>query len=585
MFAPVPTPAEMADWDRAAAALGLPEEVLMENAARAAFAALRRHYGPLRGARVLLVMGGGNNGGDAACLARHLLDAGALPRVLHTRPLSAARGAARRYALLARRLGVPFAPARPERPAAWAWSPALSVSRAVSDIVPDIVVDGLLGTGFSGPLRPAEAAVAARINALAGAGSFILALDVPSGFDAGSGRAAPDAVRATLTVTFQAPKPGLLVPEAAAHTGRLEVCPIGIPAAARAAASYRLWRGPASAQSADATDVFTVSRGPDLPRPRRARRPDRAEAVASSGPAHEGEAGRVLVIGGSEGMSGAPRLAALGALRGGAGLVEAAVPVASMPEVRAELPEALTVALPRVGENHAAEWAARHVDLLAPALASARAAVVGPGMGRDNGAGDVLTALLGLPARPPLVLDADALYALAGRPDLLAGLGGRDVLTPHPGEAARLLGLSAADVQADRFGALAALAALAPAVWVLKGAGTLIACPGEASIIVPYNVPQLAVGGSGDVLAGLIGALLAAGQTAPDAACVGVHLHALAGLALAGPYPRRGNGPRDIAAALPGAWPLLETLSRGAERGPRPSCHSHTPRRGGGEPC
>lgn len=595
MFVPVPTPAEMADWDKAAMALGLSGDVLMENAARAAFAALRRFYGPLGGARVLLIMGGGNNGGDAACLARHLLDAGALPRVLHMRPLSAARGPARRHALLARRLGVPFAPLRSRQAAAWGWGPSCPSP------VPDIVVDGLLGTGFRGLLRPAEAAVTAGINALAGAGACVLALDLPSGLDAGNGRAAPEAVRASLTVTFQAPKPGLLIPEAAACTGRLEVWPIGIPAAARRAASCRLWRGPARTRGADSTDPFVVSHGGEgltgpRPRPdlRRAGRtltamPDGPGAPTDLiGPAHKGEAGRVLIIGGGEGMSGAPRLAALGALRGGAGLVEVAVPASSMPDVRAGLPEALTVALPRAGENVHAEWSARHIEALAPALASARAVVIGPGMGRGNGADELLAALLALPERPPLVLDADALYALAERPELLTGLagpGGRDVLTPHPGEAARLLGLSTAEVQADRFGALARLTALAPALWVLKGPGTLIACPGEASIVVPYHVPQLAVGGSGDVLAGLIGSLLAAGHSAPDAACIGVHLHALAGLSLAGRYPWRGNGPLDIADALPGAWARLERLGDAAPDGSGGGRHGRGPRQGGGGPC
>ena len=594
----------MADWDKAALSLGLSGDALMENAARAAFAALRHFYGPLRGARVLLIMGGGNNGGDAACLARHLLDAGALPRVLHMKPLSAARGAARRYALLARRLGVPFAPAHSRRASRGRASLSWSAFSDVPSAVPDIVVDGLLGTGFCGPLRQAEAAVIAGINALADAGACVLALDLPSGLDAGSGRAAPDAVRASLTVTFQAPKPGLLIPEAAAYTGRLEVWPIGIPAAARSAASFRLWRGPASGRGADITDPFVVSHGLtglaawDAPRPGRpgGRRPDAGSAAPAgwgepagaaglAGPAHKGEAGRVLIIGGGAGMSGAPRLAALGALRGGAGLVEVAVPAASMPEVRASLPEALTVALPRPEENRHAQWSARHLDALAPALAAARAVVIGPGMGRMNGADQLLAALLELSARPPLVLDADALHALAERPEFLTRLDKRDILTPHPGEAARLLGLSTARLREDRFGALSRLAALAPAVWVLKGPGTLIACPGEASILVPWNVPQLAVGGSGDVLAGLVGSLLAAGYSAPDAACAGVHLHALAGLSLAGRYPRRGNGPRDIADALPGAWARLENLGDQALGRPGFFCRTRGPRFGGGQPC
>lgn len=560
MFAPVPTPAEMAQWDREAAALGVPEDVLMENAAREALAVLRRRYGPLRGARVLVFMGGGNNGGDAACLARRLLDAGALPHVLHTRPLRSYKGAARRHAELARRLGVPFfSSAAPER-LRRAWK---DPQRA--DMAPDIIVDGLLGTGFAGPLREKEAALVARINVLAPR-SLILALDVPSGLNAATGKAEPDAVRAAVTVTFQAAKPGLVTPGAAPFTGVLEVRPIGMPARVQedVPASFRLWR-PVSVCGAavvrpDPTDPYVLE--PGFMRAVGAGRP-----AIQSGPAHKGEAGRVVVVGGSEDLSGAPRLAARGALRGGAGLLVAAAPAAAVAAVRGDMPEVTTVSLPRPpeGEGPDAVWSARHVDRLAPALALARAAVVGPGMGRGNGAEYFLEALLELPERPPLVLDADALFALRRKPELLQRLEPRDVLTPHPGEAATLLGMDAEAVQADRFASLDKLAALAPAVWVLKGEGTLAACPGEPTFICPCRAPNLAVGGSGDVLAGLIGALIAQGRSSSLAACLAVQAHALAGLLLARRYPLRGNGPRDIADALPEALVLALAADADAE--------------------
>ena len=194
--------------------------------------------------------------------------------------------------------------------------------------------------------------------------------------------------------------------------------------------------------------------------------------------------------------------------------------------------------------------------------------VFGPGLGRSPGAADVTEALLHIPDRPPMVIDADALFVLAHRPELLALLRPCDVLTPHPGEAATLLGTGARDVQADRFGALAALASLAPAVWVLKGEGTLIASPGEPSVISPWQVPQLAVAGSGDVLAGLTGALLAGKYPAPLAATLGVWLHAFAGMSLSREFPMRGNGPHDIANILPR---VLGTAGEPSREEPCPS--------------
>lgn len=566
MFVPVPSPAEMARWDAAALSWGIPEDVLMENAAREAFVVLRRHFGPLNGASVLIVMGGGNNGGDAACLARHLLDAGALPRVIHTRPFRAIRGSARRYAALARRLGVPFLPApAPER--LLRGGNSLTEDRAV----PDIVVDGLLGTGFSGDLRPREAALVAGINALASR-SFLLALDVPSGLDASTGKARPDAVRANVTVTFEAAKPGLIVPEAAPYAGLLEIRPIGLPARAKEEhpASYRLWRCAAEfppdqdaprasfRRPPDRTDPFCLTTGPQLPDPASVApffRPNRS----LPGPGHKGEAGRVLVAGGSDGLSGALRLAALGALRGGAGLVVAAAPEDVMPFVRNDLPEVTTLLLPRIAGvlPGSPAWTRDHAALTAPVAQQSRAVVVGPGMGRGNGAEDFVEELLRLPARPPLVLDADALVALSARPGLLALLRPDDVLTPHPGEAAVFLDTDAAGVQADRFAALEKLRNVARAVWVLKGAGTLVGAPDQPSSICPWHVPTLAVGGSGDVLAGLIGALIAQGHDPALAACLGVHLHALAGWHLTRRFPLRGCSPRDIANALPMVRPLL----------------------------
>ena len=541
MFVPVPTAEEMARWDAGAIALGMPEEVLMESAARCAMDSLRQQWAArgrsLAGASVLLLAGSGNNGGDAFCMARHLLDAGAKPVLICTREPEAYRGAAAHWLKVAIKLGVPVFSAH-----AWEHGAEGIPTR------PDIAVDGLLGTGFRGSLREREARLVAKFNALGA--DFVLAVDIPSGLDARTGRPCPDAVRAHVTVSFQAAKPGLLLPEAQAFTGLLDVRPIGMPRQVQEEIrpSFRTWLVPAQIRGDRASNIFPCA----LPAST-----DAFPAGPWNAPAHKGEAGRVLVLGGCADYVGAPCLAGLAALRTGAGLVTVAGPKAVLNAVRYSMP-ALTTQ--NIGTDI---WNKDAASALAPAIAASKALVFGPGLGRSEGAADFAEALFSLPQRPPMVLDADALFALAHRPHLLKLLRPCDILTPHPGEAATLLGISTAEVQADRFAALEALANLAPAVWVLKGAGTLFSVPGEPSVISPWDVPQLAVAGSGDVLAGAIGAFLARGHASGLAAVLGVWLHILAGQKLSQTFPMRGNGPHDIADALPSVLPALGEPCKG----------------------
>ena len=534
MFVPAPSPEEMSRWDAEAIRLGMAEEVLMESAARCAMDSLRQHWAAkgrtLAEASVLLLAGSGNNGGDAFCMARHLLDAGARPVLVCTRRPEEYRGAASHWLKVAISLGVPVFSAE-----AWEQGDDAIPAR------PDIAVDGLLGTGFRGALREREARLVEKFNRLGAA--LVLAVDIPSGLDSRTGRPCPDAVRAHVTVSFQAAKPGLLVPEARPFTGRVDVRPIGMPRRVQEEQrpSFRTWLLPAQMSGDRASNSFPC----EIPAA------STPSAARWTSPAHKGEAGRVLVLGGCSDYVGAPCLAGLAALRTGAGLVTVAGPEAVLNAVRFSMPALTTQSLSLPAGPDAPEWSADALPPLAPAIASSKALVFGPGLGRTEGAADFAKALLALPQRPPMVLDADALFALARRPHLLKLLRPCDVLTPHPGEAATLLGITAAEVQADRFAALEKLAGLAPAVWVLKGAGTLIAVPHEPSVISPWDVPQLAVAGSGDVLAGAIGAFLARGHASGLAAALGVWLHVLAGRRLSQTFPMRGNGPHDIADALP----------------------------------
>ncbi|MDR2745791.1 MAG: NAD(P)H-hydrate dehydratase [Desulfovibrio sp.] len=506
---PLPLPREMRLWDAGAVALGLPEMLLMENAGRAAFDVLRQHVPDIARERVWLFMGGGNNGGDAACLARHLLDAGARVFVSHTKPLGDYRGAAARHMRLARAAGVPFARLR----------------RRMPDNAPAILVDGLTGAGLAGDLRPPLPELVEKINGFPA--RFVLALDIPSGLNGVTGLPSPVAVKADATVSFAAAKPGLVLPWARAFTGRLHVRGIGIPARVRSQA-------PCGARLLDAR---CLARLPEFPEN-----------------AYKNLFGHVLVIGGIPQYSGAAHLAARAALRAGAGLVSVAVPAESEGRIQNGLPEIMTLPL---GEPGSRTWPDALPEKLLKLLSRCDALVIGPGLGRGHDARAFLSAALSLPGRPPAVVDADALTLLAGRAQLLLHIAEDDIITPHPGEAAALLGTTAPAVQADRFAALEALCRLLPCAVILKGAGSLAGKTGGPVLVSPYDVPQLAVGGSGDVLAGCLGAFLACGRSAARAslavAGMGIALHALAGLECAASCPGRGNAAGEIADAVPRA--------------------------------
>lgn len=538
---PLPTPEEMTLWDAASIRdYGIRGEILMENASREALHALVEETGSPEGKRVILFAGSGNNGGDAYALARHLHDLGAETLVLHTRPRRQVRGDSGFHLRLAERTGVRFLPLS-------RFSPSLLADA-------DIIVDGLLGTGFRGKLRSDYAGWVEAINSRKQR-SFIFAIDIPSGLDGLSGEASPPecspeqrdaehgsgypvAVRAHATVTFEAAKIGLHMPGAEQWTGRLHVRPIGIPRKVREEL-------PASAGLLGA-DIATVH--PDL-------------GLEGPGPdMHKGTAGHLLILGGSPGMTGAPLLTGLGGLRSGAGLVTIGAPSALCGEIRQGHPELMTLPL---GSENCARWEPEMAERVRAELDRFDAVVLGPGFGRADGAAAFVTAMLE-GERPPCVLDADALYHLAFAPDRrgFAAVRETDVLTPHPGEMARLCGTTAAGINADRFGAAGALAGELSGTVVLKGAGTVIARQGHPTLLSPFCEPNLAVAGSGDVLAGLIGSLLARGIAPLPAACLGVYCHGLCGRVLRRTHPARGSTALEIAAAIPLAMKELLNANR-----------------------
>ncbi|MEG2172501.1 MAG: NAD(P)H-hydrate dehydratase [Desulfovibrionaceae bacterium] len=543
---PLTTAAEMREWDACSLRAGIPEMVLMENAAQAALSVLIQEKGPLTGQKICLLMGGGNNGGDAACLARRLLGQGALPLVLHTRPLRAYTGTTGRHVRAARACGTPFYALGGQAAHTFATLSAHPLWRDWAQAT--ILVDGLLGTGFHGPLRPAMAALLAAVNQWSARPhntAFVLALDIPSGLDADSGTASPSALHAHATVTFQAAKVGLYMPSAQAYTGRVRVVDIGIPPCAQAAApaSFRL------------LDVQSI------------RAKDHTAFVSALAPlpasqSYKNAFGHVLIVGGSAGLTGAAHLAARAALRTGAGLVTVAAPASLCTEIKAGLPDCMTLPL---GTSESSAWPTELSPAMITCLERCTSLVIGCGMGRTVQAAAFLHALLSHPRRPLAVIDADALHLLP-----LNALGPHDILTPHPGEAGALLHTPSADIQADRVAALRALCMLAPAVWIIKGANTLVgqhqASQGFHMLVSPYRVSTLSVGGTGDVLSGCLGALMAhaAGRQETEAphkvleiAALGVILHAEAGACLTQDYPLRGNLASQVAEKLPQAMAIL----------------------------
>ncbi len=502
MLLPLPTPTEMATWDRETIDSGIPGLALMEAASREALSVLIREFGPVTNTTIYCFAGSGNNGGDAFAMGRQLAELGADVTIFHTKPEAAYTGDTQTNFFWAKSLEVPIS--------------HLDTVDVNALPQPDILIDGLLGTGFSGELRTSFLNLVNAMNRM-GEKAFVLSLDVPSGLNGLTGQACPTAVIADTTVTFQAAKLGLAMPEASRYTGMLHIRPIGITAKVRENYPVR-------------HHLISHQAMASIPAPRH--------------DMHKGDAGRVLIAGGSPGLTGAPHLAALGALRSGTGLVTIACPAGLEEAVKANMPDIMTLPL-GTGTQWTPDMATRLLDV-APRF---DALVVGPGMGREPDTINFLKAFIPqCPART--VLDADALFGLAQFPEMLAELPGTAIITPHPAEMGRILNMATADIQADRLGAAARFVEKSQATLILKGAGTLVTDK-SATCISPFSEPNLAVGGSGDVLSGLIASLLGQGLGQLQAACLGVYWHGMAGRMLRNEFPLRGNLASEIANMLP----------------------------------
>lgn len=501
------TAAEMRAVDRAAIeGCGVPGHTLMERAGAAVARAALALRGP--SGRVVALCGGGNNGGDGYVAARRLVEAGISVRALALAAPETLRGDARAAFEAAAHAGLAVGSA--EELAALGAGPG------------DVLVDAIFGTGLARPPEGVQAAAIARLAELRARGARVLAVDVPSGLSADTGQPLGRSVQADRTVTFGFMKRGLVLHPGPELAGEVEVVDIGLPpeAAARVPVSCELL-------VEEEARALVPARAPD---------------------AHKGDAGRVLVVAGSPGKSGAAHLALAGALRGGAGLVTLAARAEVLPFALSGRPEAMSVALPAAGPLGAAD-----LEGLLAAAHGVDAVVVGPGIPRGPETAATLRAFLER-TQLPAALDADALNALAERPELLAGLPAPIVLTPHPGEMARLCGLTVEAVQRDRVAIAAERARAWGCTVVLKGARTVVASPSAPPAIIPAGNPGLATGGTGDVLAGLTGALLASHLPAFDAARAAAFAHALAGDLAAARLGQRGLLASDVADALGAVW-------------------------------
>jgi NAD(P)H-hydrate epimerase len=496
---PILTPEEAVRLDRATQALKISAAQLMERAGWAVARACVDLMGGTYGRRVVVVCGKGNNGGDGLVAARHLwrwgvsVDVELLeePSELREPAGSMCRGLGDETWVRVRRFD------------------AAGTSRRIGRA--DCAVDAVFGTGFAGSPEDEWAEAIEAIN-LAPA---VVSVDIPSGVDGHDGSIAGVAVRADLTVTFGAAKTGVVLMPGAEHAGDVRVVDIGFP-----------------------EDLFP--RGVGLTEPA-----DVAEVIpAREGDTHKRASGTLVVVAGSASMTGAAALVARGAERAGAGYVLVATPASASAAVRAAVPEAVFLPLPETAGGSVTPAGAGAV---VERLASAHAMAIGPGLGSDTGTAAFIREVVR--ASPvPAVIDADGLNAFVSDPSALSDRKAEAVLTPHMGELRRLVPEVSGRLEAAR-----GLSSATDAVALVKGTRTVIAQPSGEARINPTGSPWLATAGTGDVLTGVIGALLARGCDPFSAAWAGAYLHGLAGI-VAGKDRGDGTVAGDVAEALPDAF-------------------------------
>jgi hydroxyethylthiazole kinase-like uncharacterized protein yjeF len=467
--------------------IGLPSIVLMENAGRQVVAAMESAFEALASMRVAIVCGRGNNGGDGFVVARTLCQRGIDVSVYLVGEAASVGGDARTNLDVLKHLGLDVV----EIADAAAWE-----LHGADVLGADVIVDALVGTGLNAPLAGLMETVVADVNS---ASRPVVAIDLPSGLMADRPEVVGPAVQASVTVTLGAPKLPLVLPPGEALAGNLVIAEIGIPDAV--------------IEDVDGPWVELLTRASmrTLIEPR-------------SEDSHKGDYGRIVIVAGSRGKTGAAALAALAALRSGAGLVTVATPGSCLPIIASLGAEYMTLALPE--DEHGRVLSSAIDDVLA---SGADVIAVGPGLGRSD---EVVAFVQGLVERcgVPLVLDADALQAFRNAPERLSGPDGVDlIITPHPGEMAGLTGLSIDEVQKHRLDVARDFATTHRVHVVLKGHRTIVSTPEGRTFINVTGNAGMATGGTGDVLTGALAAWMGQLLDAEAATKLAVYLHGSAG--------------------------------------------------------
>lgn len=461
--------------------LGMPGTVLMENAGRGCVDVLE-HYFKLEGQRVLVVCGKGNNGGDGFVVARHLANRRALARVGLLGRARELKGDARRYCRLVDRAGIRITEVvRPN-----------VLQNLIATFHPDVIVDAIFGTGFTGV---PGALYRRAFDLLNDSDAFILSIDIPSGVNGDDGRIYKTCVVADATATMCLPKRGNLLFPGRDCGGDLHTVDIGIPYAL-------IEEGPVQVTEPEAVRAWLPFRRAD---------------------GNKGTFGQILIVAGARGFSGAAAMAAHAALRMGAGLVRLAAPRGIIEVLEARPPEAVKIPLSQTADETIDPGA---LSTLRPLLKTCDVIVVGPGLTTHPGTVEFLRRLLPL-IRVPCIIDADAINIIAQDPSILKKLRAPVMMTPHPGELSRLIRQPPAAINQARIDIALEQARAYGCVLALKGAPTVVADPHGRAYVNPTGNSGLATAGSGDVLVGMIGGLVAQGQSLLHAGAAGVYLHGL----------------------------------------------------------
>ncbi len=496
--------------------IGIPGIVLMENAAQGAAAFFLRVLPDLADRRIAVVAGSGNNAGDGFALARIFHSKGAEVNVVCLRdPMKLTGDALTNFAIL-EKLGIPVT----------VWNEAEDFDAQCEPLSrSEAIIDAILGIGLNSEVKGLYRSVIDKINSL---DVPILAVDVPSGLDAATGLPLGAAIRATATATFGFLKIGHLIERGSELSGEIEVIDIGIPPGlVRSTGLERYWL------TEELLSSWIEPRQPE---------------------AHKGQAGHVCVLSGSPGKTGAATLVCQGAGRAGAGLVTLFIPESLNPIMAAKLTEVMTLPISETGENTAASIASNQIlDF----LKGKQALAMGPGLSTNEDTAALVKDLL-LKAPCPIVLDADAITALSDDPGILQKAQVPVILTPHPGEMARICHCTIPDIQRDRLGSASRFSREHHVVLVLKGHRTIIAGPDGQLAINSTGNPAMAGGGMGDTLTGIITALLAQGFDPFRAACIGVYVHGAACDRVFGEVSSRGLLATDMLDEIPVVLGVLE---------------------------